>query len=237
MKRRMDPMMIVMIFVVLGMAFRSGMGSFSSPMDWVMEKVYILPGILVGLSFHEFAHARMAQKLGDDTAARQGRVTINPAAHLDVIGFLSLLVLGFGWGVPVPVDERNFKKPRRDNILVSLAGVAMNLLIAVVFSIILKIIVMATGYYTDGLPMAARTIVLDVIVVNLVLMIFNLMPIPPLDGFNLITEIFNLRKYDWWITVYRNSYLFLAAFIVLGISGRIISPVVNWFLSVLFSLL
>ena len=145
MRQRFNPMVIMMLVLMVTLAFRQGMHSYGSPMDWVMQKVYILPGILVGLSFHEFAHAWVAKKLGDDTAERQGRVTINPAAHLDIVGFVSLLILGFGWGIPVPVDERNFKHPRRDNILVSLAGVTMNLLIAVIFTVILKIIYITMG--------------------------------------------------------------------------------------------
>ena len=84
---------------------------------------------------------------------------------------------------------------------------------------------------------ALWTVVLDVIVINLVLMIFNLMPIPPLDGFNLISEIFDLRKYSWWYTVYRNSYIFLAAFIIFDISDRIITPALNGMLGIVFSIL
>ncbi len=230
-------MVIMMLALMVTLAFRQGMHSYASPMDWVMQKVYILPGIIVGLSFHEFAHAWVAKKLGDETADRQGRVTINPAAHIDIVGFVSLLILGFGWGIPVPVDERNFKHPRRDNILVSLAGVTMNLLIAVIFTGILKIIYMTLGYAQTGMNGAVFTIVLDVIVINLVLMIFNLMPIPPLDGFNLITEIFGLQRYSWWSTVYRNSYFFLAAFIIFDLSGKILTPALNWCLSIVFAVL
>ncbi len=236
MRQRFNPMVIVMLALMATWAFR-GMNNYDSPMDWVMQKVYILPGILVGLSFHEFAHAWVAKKLGDNTAERQGRVTINPAAHIDIVGFVSLLVLGFGWGIPVPVDERNFKHPRRDNILVSLAGVSMNLLIAVIFTVILKVIYMTMGYAQTGMTGAVWTIVLDVIMINLVLMIFNLMPIPPLDGFNLISEIFDLRKHSWWYTVYRNSYLFLTAFIIFDISDMIITPALNWMLGIVFSVL
>ena len=237
MRQRFNPMVIMMLALMVTLAFRQGMHSYDSPMDWVMQKVYILPGIIVGLSFHEFAHAWVAKKLGDDTAERQGRVTINPAAHIDIVGFVSLLILGFGWGIPVPVDERNFKHPRRDNILVSLAGVTMNLLIAVIFTGILKIIYMTLGYAQTGMTGAVFTVVLDVIVINLVLMIFNLMPIPPLDGFNLVTEIFGLQKYSWWATVYRNSYIFLAAFIILDISSKVITPALNFLLSIVFAVL
>ena len=237
MRRRMDPMVIIMLALMVTLAFRQGVHQYASPMDWVMEKVYILPGIIIGLSFHEFAHAWAAKKLGDKTAELQGRVTINPGAHIDIVGFVSLLILGFGWGIPVPVDERNFKHPRRDNILVSVAGVTMNLLIAVIFTAILKVLVMTTGYDATGMAEAAQTVILNVIVINLVLMIFNLMPIPPLDGFNLITEIFGLQRFGWWSTVYRNSYFFLALFIIMDINSYVMTPILNWFLNILFAIL
>lgn len=237
MRQRINPVVIMMVLLLVTLAFRQGMHQYASPMDWVMQKVYILPGILIGLSFHEFAHAWVAKKLGDNTAELQGRVTINPAAHFDLVGFVSLLILGFGWGVPVPVDERNFKHPRRDNILVSVAGVSMNLLIAVIFTAVLKVLVMTTGYAATGMAEAAQTVVLNVIVINLVLMIFNLMPIPPLDGFNLITEVFGLQRYSWWSTVYRNSYFFLALFIIMDINSYVMTPILNWFLSILFAIL
>ena len=150
---------------------------------------------------------------------------------------MSLLILGFGWGIPVPVDERNFKHPRRDNIIVSLAGVTMNLLIAVVFTVILKIVTMTMGYSLTGMTGAVWTIIFDVVMINLVLMVFNLMPIPPLDGFNLITEVFRLQRYSWWSTVYRNGYIFLMAFILFDISGRVLTPILNFLLSIIFSIL
>ncbi len=237
MRRRIDPMVIIMLALMVTLAFRQGAHQYASPMDWVMEKVYILPGIIIGLSFHEFAHAWAAKKLGDKTAELQGRVTINPAAHIDIVGFVSLLILGFGWGIPVPVDERNFKHPRRDNIIVSLAGVTMNLLIAVVFTVILKIVTMTMGYSLTGMTGAVWTIIFDVVMINLVLMVFNLMPIPPLDGFNLITEVFRLQRYSWWSTVYRNGYIFLMAFILFDISGRVLTPILNFLLSIIFSIL
>ena len=94
----------------------------------------MLPGIIIGLAFHEFAHAAVAFKLGDPTPKMQGRVTINPLAHIDPVGLAALLFAGFGWGVPVQINPSNFKKRRRDELLVSLAGVTMNLVIAIAVS-------------------------------------------------------------------------------------------------------
>ena len=101
----------------------------------ILTKLLMLPGIIIGLSFHEFAHAWMSDKLGDPTPRRQGRVTINPMAHIDPIGFLALLLVGFGWGKPVQIDPGYYKHRRRDEFLVGIAGVTMNLLIAVIFSL------------------------------------------------------------------------------------------------------
>ena len=101
----------------------------------IITKLLTLPGIILGLSFHEFAHAWMSNKLGDPTPKRQGRLTINPLAHIDWIGFLCLLLVGFGWGKPVEIDPRYYKHRRRDEFLVAIAGVTMNLILAIVFSI------------------------------------------------------------------------------------------------------
>ena len=101
----------------------------------ILTKLLMLPGIIIGLSFHEFAHAWMSDKLGDPTPRRQGRVTINPMAHIDPIGFLALLLVGFGWGKPVQIDPGYYKHRRRDEFLVGIAGVTMNLLLAIAFSI------------------------------------------------------------------------------------------------------
>ena len=101
-----------------------------------LQFLYILPAILIGLTVHEWAHAYAAYRLGDPTAKNLGRMTLNPLAHIDPIGFAMLLLVGFGWAKPVPVSPRNFKHYRRDDIIVSLAGITMNILIAFVFSFV-----------------------------------------------------------------------------------------------------
>ena len=109
---RNNPMALLLI---LFMAYQSMTnGQYSDPMSWIMHKIIILPAIMIGLSFHEFAHAFAADRLGDDTPKAQGRVTINPAAHIDLFGLLALFFIGFGWGKPVQVNPRNFKHMRRD---------------------------------------------------------------------------------------------------------------------------
>ena len=101
-------------------------------LSYIIDALYGLPCILVGLSFHEWGHAYAAYKRGDPTARNLGRMTVNPLAHIDPLGFLSLLILGFGWAKPVPVSTRNFKSPRKDELIVSLAGITVNLILRVV---------------------------------------------------------------------------------------------------------
>lgn len=105
-------------------------GRLSSILQDPLSLLYTLPAIIIGLTVHEWAHAFAADKLGDPTAKNLGRMTLNPFAHIDLFGFLCLLVVGFGWAKPVPVNPRNFKNYRRDDIIVSLAGIAMNLVVA-----------------------------------------------------------------------------------------------------------
>lgn len=194
-------------------------------MDWIMDKLMILPAIVIGFSFHEFAHAAVSNALGDPTPRLQGRLTINPGAHFDPFGFVSLLFLGFGWGKPVEVDPRNYKHRRSGELMVSLAGVIMNLFLAILFAVLLRIGLMASPtWFYSGVGNVFWELIINIIYVNLVLMVFNLLPIPPLDGFGIITEIFNLRKYSWYDTVYQNGFLILLVFIIFDITDYILTP-------------
>lgn len=208
--------------------------------NWFVAELLMIPGIVIGLSFHEFAHAFASDRLGDPLPKLQGRVTINPMAHIDWTGFLALIFVGFGWGRPVEIDPRNYKKPRRDEFIVAFAGVLMNLLLAAVFTLILKA-------YLAAFPMAfaqqgtlvgiLSTIIYNIIIINLVLMIFNLIPVPPLDGFNIITQIFNLKKYGWWYQVYEYGFFLLLALILFNFTDHILTPGVSFFWNILSSIL
>lgn len=203
-------------------------GGFSDPMSWVMSKLMMLPGIIIGLSFHEFAHGIVSYALGDPTPKQQGRLTINPAAHMDPFGFIALLIAGFGWGVPVEIDPRYYKHRRRDEFLVSIAGVVMNFFIAIAFAFIIKGIFATNASWLTGEFGAILIDVLRyVIVINIVLMIFNLLPVPPLDGFGILTEIFNLRKYQWYYKVYDKGFLILLILVFFNITDYVLTPAVS----------
>ncbi len=217
---------IIFILLIAMLAFNSGI--MDDPVDWLRNLMLIVPGIIIGLSFHEFAHAFVAYKLGDQTPKAQGRVTINPGAHIDPIGLVALAFIGFGWGKPVQVNPRAFKNPRRDEALVSIAGVTMNLILAIVFTGIFALYInLAGAYIFTTMGEIIYTILLYVIQINVVLMVFNLLPIPPLDGYNLIGEIFNLKRKGWYWQIYNYGTFILLAAILLGLTSRILVPIVN----------
>ncbi len=197
-------------------------------MQTIVFKILALPGIIIGLSFHEFAHAWVSDRLGDPTPRRQGRVTLNPMAHIDWVGFIALVLIGFGWGKPVQIDPSYYKKRRRDQFLVSIAGVVMNLLVAIVFTFIARGILSA--YYVSGGSAILENlyyIIYYTVNINIVLMIFNLIPCPPLDGWNIITQIFKLDRYSWWYKVYQYGTYILLALIIFNVTSLIISPAVS----------
>ncbi len=138
-----------------------------------------IPAVLIALALHEAAHAYAADYLGDPTPRRLGRVTLNPLVHLDAIGTLLLVLVHFGWGKPVPVDPRYFGRPRRDMVLVALAGPLANIVTAVILACALR-----TGDFA-AVP-AASVAVNALVIVNLLLALFNLLPIPPLDGSKIV---------------------------------------------------
>ena len=223
----LDPTFILIIVLLAGRSLREG--AFTDPKTWIMEKIIIIPAIFIGLTFHEFAHAYVAYRLGDRTPKLQGRVTLYPMAHIDLVGILCLFFVGFGWGKPVQIDPWAFKHRRRDELLVAVAGVAMNFLIAFVFAFIVKGIITATGsgWAASGFGESIYLMLFYVIYINIVLMIFNLIPVPPLDGFNIIAQVFNIGQTDLYWKIYNYGSWILIAIVVFGISGMIISPCVR----------
>ncbi len=145
--------------------------------------LYIPVSLIIGITVHEFMHAWTANFLGDPTPKKFGRLSLNPLAHLEPIGTLALLFLGFGWGKPVPVNPNNFKNPRLGSALTSIAGPLTNLLVADVLAIAYRF----SGLTTSTL---GGRVILAIIFYNLLLMVFNLIPIPPLDGAGFVALFF-----------------------------------------------
>lgn len=174
----------------------------------------MVPGFLIGLSFHEFAHALVADKLGDPTPRQQGRLTIEPWPHIDLLGLISLAIMGFGWAKPVQVDARNFKNPRRDDTLVALAGPLTNLFMVFLFSLIIfgltNIEVLASIKEISYL----LKILAATILINSMIFIFNLLPVPPLDGSHIIANLLPAKIAYKYLSFQKFSLLILILFII-----------------------
>lgn len=192
--------------------------------ETIITKLLTLPGIILGLSLHEFAHAWMSDRLGDPTPRRQGRLTVNPLAHIDPLGFVALLLVGFGWGKPVMIDPGYYKNRRRDEFLVAIAGVTMNLIVAVILSFPAKALL--NMYYSTGSALVENIfyIVYYAVSINICLMVFNLIPCPPLDGWNIVTQLFRLDRYRWWYKVYQYGQWILIILIISNITDLILMP-------------
>lgn len=231
MKRFLSSPLLILLVIFIGYEFVNG--EFSDPGVWAINKLMLLPAILIGLSFHEFSHGFASHLLGDPTPKMQGRLTLNPFKHFDAFGFLALLLAGFGWGIPVEIDPRYYKHPRRDELIVSLAGVTMNFILAVIFTFVLKFIFISNPEFgAYGVSKYLLEIIVNIIQINIVLMVFNLVPVPPLDGFGVITQIFNLTKYDWYWKIYDKGFAILMLLVIFGVLDKIITlpitHIYNW---------
>lgn len=180
----------------------------------ILRALKFLPGIVIGLTFHEFSHAWTASKCGDTTSLEQGRVTLNPFRHIDLIGFIMLLVVGFGWAKPVQFNEKNLRNPKQDVIKIALAGPLSNALLAMLLSWIYVLIFKYLSPPETNTFSVLREVFIYAIYINWGLLIFNLIPIPPLDGSHLLLTWF--RKYPaFYNALYKyGSFLFLG--LILG---------------------
>ena len=158
-------------------------------MGYLDNMIIRIPGLLIALTIHEFSHAVAAKLCGDDTAQRAGRLTLNPFSHLDILGTLMILSGPFGWAKPVPVSPRQMRHPRFDDILVSLAGPASNIVCAVISGLLNRFVFMHGGPLSDADLDYSRAIIETAIGINIGIAFFNLLPFPPLDGSHMLAGL------------------------------------------------
>lgn len=203
-------------------------------MDYLLSRLLFLPGILLGISIHEFSHGYAAVRMGDNTPLLQGRITLNPIKHLDPMGFLCLLVFGFGWAKPVMINPRNFKNPIRDDAIVSLAGPLSNFLIAFLFTGLMKLAYMFLPYTLSN--QIIFEVLRSTVHINLVLMVFNLLPVPPLDGHHILGSIGGPKVWNFYFKYREHLRFALLLLIIFRGIGRIIGPVINILYRLLISI-
>lgn len=220
------------IYIILGIMVLSMVVQYMSNPEMLQSLLFSIPGVLIAITFHEFAHAFVADKLGDDTPRREGRLSLNPFDHLDPIGTVLLLFAGFGWGKPVNVNPRNYTRKlslEKGEALVSIAGPAMNFLLAIIFAILYHGLFKLAGasFLLSTTGIIIMRLIVVIISINVGLGLFNLIPLPPLDGSKVIMPFLPYKAKSFFIN---NEQIFYIIFVVLwltGLASFIISPAIE----------
>jgi len=203
---------------------------FNFSADYFYSLLLSLPGILIAISFHEMAHAYAADAMGDPTPKDAGRLTINPLKHIDPLGFISMLLFRFGWAKPVPVNPNNFKDRKKGMIAVALSGVLTNLLLAF----------LGMAAYLAVIPLnneILMTILQYIYIYNIVFAVFNIIPIPPLDGSQILVLFLPPKALMTYYKYQRYGMIVIFALAITGLLGIIINPAINGIVSLFSAIL
>lgn len=219
-----------MLFSVIRSLFSGQHVDIWSVLAYVLSVLFV---VIFILPLHEYAHGWAANKLGDPTAKWEGRLTMNPLASVDVVGVFMLLFAGFGWAKPVPIDSRYFKKPKRDIALTALAGPVSNLLAALIGAVLVA--VMESFAPVNGFTRFLFSVLYYYVLVNISLAVFNLIPIPPLDGSRILGVFLSDRAMSFY---YRYQNILSLLLIVLLLTNALSGPLYaaqNFFVQVIFT--
>ncbi len=225
------------IYIIIAVMIGIALLQFATNPEELMRLLLSAPGVLIAITFHEFAHGYVAYKLGDNTAKNEGRLSLNPLDHLDPIGTLMLLVAGFGWGKPVHVNPRNYTRKmsmEKGEALVSLAGPLMNFILAIIFTFIyyaiykfVEMSVISMSFISSTVGKTIINLIIYTISINIGLGVFNLIPLPPLDGSKIIMPFLPYNAKQFFVN---NEQIFYIVFILIWVTGMastIITPVIK----------
>ncbi len=196
-------------------------------MNNISETAIFVISFIIAIVCHEYAHGYSAYILGDPTAKYAGRLTLNPLAHIDPLGLIVMLIFRFGWAKGVPINPNYFKNRKRDTIIVSASGIITNLFIAIVASILFKLF--------GNLNLVISNFLLVLSYVNVMLAVFNLMPFPPLDGSKILISLLPKKMEYFFLNNEKYFYFILIGLILTNTIGRIILPIINLVLGLLYS--
>ena len=180
----------------------------------LIESMKIIPAAVIGLTVHEFSHAYAAYKLGDNTAKLDGRLTLNPLKHIDWMGFFLIVIAGFGWAKPVVFNPDNLKHKHRDEILISIAGPFSNFVVALLFFVIARLLYIDEFFNTTRLGLEVINMIMMWGVINFGLFVFNMIPLPPLDGSHLYLTFLKEIHPKLMMNIYKYGTLGLFAIII-----------------------
>ena len=220
------------IYIIIAIMVLSTISQYIANPESLFGLLVSIPGVLLAITFHEFAHGFAAYKLGDNTAKNEGRLSLNPKDHLDPIGTLMLLFAGFGWGKPVHVNPSNYTRKismEKGEAIVSAAGPITNLLLAFIFAIIYFAIYKFAGatFLMSTVGSIVMLLIQTTIAINVGLGIFNLIPLPPLDGSKIIMPLLPYKAKQWFRNNEQIFYIIFVVIWITGIAGSIISPAIN----------
>lgn len=222
-----------MIYIIIAIMVIATVAQYATNPESLFGLLVSVPGVLIAITFHEFAHGYAAYKLGDNTAKNEGRLSLNPFDHLDPIGTLMLLVAGFGWGKPVHVNPTNYTRKismEKGEAIVSVAGPLTNIILAFIFALIYGAFIKFASpvFLFSTVGNIIQLILVSTIAVNIGLGVFNLIPLPPLDGSKIIMPFLPYNAKQWFRN---NEHIFYIIFVILWITDLasiIISPAISW---------
>lgn len=202
-------------------------------MSTLLQILVLAPPILLALTLHEFAHGYVAYRFGDPTASAAGRLTVNPIKHLDPLGTLAFFIIHIGWARPVPVNPVYFKNPKQDMLWVALAGPVTNLALAVASALLAKTVVIIGGFFPENSVVFFNLFILMEMLkasvwINLVLCVFNFLPIPPLDGSRILTGLLPNEMARSYLKYEKYGFILILILAFTGVLSKLILPIIGF---------